>query len=233
MGEAPELGAPAGGEHHRLAFAGHDFGASQQNVRAVQNILVGHRRCGFALRQCFAGDGGGVHAHAEGLQEPAIRGHEVPSADHDHVPGDEFGDGDFQRTAGTPDPGALRQQLSQRGQQSLGTIVLPEGKQAIDDNDRDHRRGEGAHPLAGLRDLADGRHCGGDPQQKREEVREAAEEPSPKRSFGHPFDLVAAEPGEPSIGLCGVETAIAAAKPRQHLLRADCGDVHSSGPSLY
>ena len=89
---------------------------------------------------------------------------------------------------------------------------------------------KGAHPLAGLRDLADGRHCGGDPQQKREEVREAAEEPSPKRSFGHPFDLVAAEPGEPSIGLCGVETAIAAAKPRQHLLRADCGNVRLVRP---
>lgn len=51
----------------------------------------------------------------------------------------------------------LRQQLAQRRHRALGFVFLPEGKNAVDDDDTDDRNPETGHALARIETLGDKR----------------------------------------------------------------------------
>ncbi len=87
----------------------------------------------------------------------------------------------------------LRQQLTQRGHRPLGLVFLPEGKDAVDEDDADDGDAEAGHALARIEMVGEKGQRRADPQDEREEVRELAGEAEQQRLAADFLDMVRSE----------------------------------------
>ena len=146
------------------------------DVPASTTFLLSHQVIRFGwdglprFGQRFTRDGRVVDAHAERLDQPAVRGNVVARLQLDDIPrhqvlGRHPGD-----LAVAQYLGLLRQQFAQRGQGLLDAILLPEREQAADQDHGHDGEAHFRHVLAGFPPLGEESQPRGNPQDQRKEM---------------------------------------------------------------
>ena len=150
-------------------------GAGEQQVAAVGwNLLCAGLRVP-RLGERLPSQGGIVDAHRHGLDEAAVRWHVVPFLQQENITGNQPLGGDLQPLGVPQDLDLLGQQALERGERPLGSVLLPEGEQAADQDHHDHRVAQPRHALVQADPLQDEREQGRDPEyqgERRGELRQ-------------------------------------------------------------
>ena len=226
VGDLAELGAHAGGSYHGACLARHHRGAGQHDVPGQERR---HLRLGLGTAgpgQRFAGDRRGVDAHAERFDQPAVGRHEVALFEQHDVAGHQFGGECLRDLAGPEHLRQLRQQLAQRGDGPFGPVLLPEGKDPVDEDDADDGDPQPPHALAGVEELGKERQCGAQPQDDGEEMGELAGEPQQQGLSPHFLDVVRAELRQAAPCLGRRQARGRCVKAGERLLGSEALDVH-------
>ena len=168
LGEHRDTGEVGGGSrrrHDRSSFA-------FDHERAGAQIVAGADRVGDALtRECR-----GVDEQPVALDTCHVGGDPVAVGEHDEVVGNDALGIDQQRQAIAHDHHLEGQQALQACGGLLGSVLLGESEQRVDDDDDEDRDAQ-------LREPADDRQHAGSPEHGGEEVRELGEQFAPHRGL--------------------------------------------------
>jgi hypothetical protein len=230
VGDAAELGAHACRVNHGLRLSGHHRGSGQHHVLRIQRRVLAARFGVARLGQGLAGDRRGIHAQAEGLDQAAVGRNEVAFFQQQDVARHQPGGEHFHDRAAAPHLHLLRQQLAQRRHGLFRLVFLPEGKNAVDEDDADYRDAEAAHALAGIELLGDEGQRGAYPQDDGEEMGELAGEGEQQVLARHFLDMVGPELRQPACRLVGVEAGGGSLQAGERLPDVEAMDVHGRLP---
>ena len=177
------------------------------------------------LGQRFAGDRRGVHAQAEGLDQPAVGRNKVALLQQHDVAGHQIG-GEYLHDLAVPGHHhLLRQQLTQRIDRPLGLVFLPESKDAVDQDDADDGNAQPRHALAGIEILGKKRQRRAHPQDEGEEVGELAGEAQQQALAPHLLDVVRAKLRQPALCLGHRQPRSRRVQAGEGLLRSEALDM--------
>jgi len=174
-----------------------------QDVASQCGLLFAGRAGVARLGPRFAGERGGVDAHAERLDQAAVGGHVVARCQQHHVARHQLRHGQLHRTSVAQRGSVVRQQVAQRDQRFFRAVFLPEREQAVDDDDTEHRIAQHRHTLPRIAPFGEERQPGREPQDQREEMGKFLEQIADQRFLGNLLDLVGTEPCQalPCFGL--------------------------------
>jgi hypothetical protein len=184
-------------------------------------------RVGIApLGQRFSGDGGIVDAQDEGFEQPAVGWYVVTFLQQQNIAWHQFGGGDQHQFAAPHRLDLLRQQLLQSGDGLLGPVLLPERKQAVDQDHAQDRPAQRRHALARRTVLGEEGQPRGKPQNQCEKMGELLGQSQPQRFFTQHCYLVGAKFRQPSRCFARRKPVHAAVEAGKRLFRSKLMDFH-------
>ena len=202
VGDVAKLGFGAGGIDDGLGAPTGHGGARQNQVGPLTGgddgrlaRLPDSNRIGMARhRQGFTGEHRQVEAELNGRDQAGIGRHLIPLLQQDPITGHQQLSGELDGQAIAPEPHLARQGALEGLEGALGLVVLPEGKQAVDQ----HHRPDGPAELGGTRRKCQG---AGHPEQQGHEVHQLVNEAQQQGTAAQAGQAVGAEPLEAPLGL--------------------------------
>ena len=227
VGDLAELGVHAGGEHHGARLARHHRGAGQQRCSSrcsgdssgwasasralgsdspvIVAVLTRRPKASISRQSAGTSSPSSSSTMSPGTSSLASISHDLAVAQHLHL---------------------LRQQLAQRGERPLGPVFLPEGEDAVDQDDADDGDAQPRHALAGVEVFGEKRQRRGQPQDEGEEVGELAGEAQQQALAPDFLDMVRAELRQASLRLGRSQARGRGVQAGERLLCGEALDVH-------
>ncbi len=186
-GNAPQLGAGAGGGYDGLSAPVGGGGAAEEHVAPVtQRSLFIQRRDILGNGQALAGESGLGHLKGGGLQQSRIGGDGIAFLHQNDVPGHNLGGGNAAALPPAHHGGERGGHMPQRGHGRFGPGFLNVAHQGVQHNDREDSDGLVRKLRVALHQPQHGRDGRRDQQQDHEHILELRQEPAPRgsRLFG-------------------------------------------------